>query len=36
VADDDDEIDNTGCQHANLMTNGLVTWCPDCDFGDLS
>lgn len=40
MADDetgtDDQTDNTGCQHANMITNGLATWCADCGFGDLS
>ena len=31
---DPDEIDNTGCQHANMKTNGMSTWCEDCDLAD--
>ncbi len=29
-----DETDNTGCQHANMKTNGMSTWCEDCDLSD--
>jgi hypothetical protein len=29
-----DETDNTGCQHANVKTNGTATWCEDCDLSD--
>lgn len=31
---DPDETDNTGCQHANWKTNGMSTWCEDCDLCD--
>ena len=31
-----DETDNTGCQHANMKTNGLATWCEDCGLSDLA
>ena len=30
------EIDNTGCQHANMKTNGMATWCEDCGLSDIS
>jgi hypothetical protein len=27
---------STGCQHANMKTNGLATWCEDCGLSDLA
>ena len=30
------EIDNTGCQHPNIKTNGMATWCEDCGLSDIS
>lgn len=31
---DPDEIDNTGCQHANWKTDGMANWCEDCGLSD--
>ena len=30
------EIDNTGCQHVTMMTDGMRTWCLDCPLEDLA
>jgi hypothetical protein len=27
---------SVGCQHANMQTNGMATWCPDCTLSDLA
>jgi hypothetical protein len=27
---------SVGCQHANMQTDGISTWCPDCPMADFS
>lgn len=27
---------SVGCQHVNMQTTGMATFCPDCGMGDIS